>query len=395
MKRTLLIAIALGIVATCHARETRIPLRYTDGEGVRRDLAFASLIEQMPAPDADGLIAIEAEAALRHQFNPDVRRRDAGMPEDPDAVGGEYLPDSVYASYEFIADQPGDYWLWARVRTGEGHWRFRDVVNRTVWWFFDEGGRDEAPENPDEWHWVFRRKVSLREGVNTMQITDYGYEFPLIDRFVFAPSEDWTPEGAGPEVVMRENAEGWVETVPIDIPGLQSVVAIGGLPHESKQVQWRFGEGEWQALGVPTDQNGWPVRSMDLDIPDAEGALQFRIALEALENAPVDILSFPPNVTVEVDDRLVELLSGNARLLLDRETADLFVLAGRGAVVSPSEPAPLFSIDFKLPVERRKVRVDPNSVTEIIAENDENRGWLWNEQEPREVVTAPQSVEVA
>ncbi len=398
MKRTLLLGAALLVASVCHAREIMIPLRYADGEGVRRDLAFASLAREVPAPDAGGVIAIEAEGALRHQFDPNVRDAGAPMPEDPDAVGGEYLDQAVFASYEFLADRAGDYWLWVRVRTGEGRWRFRDVVNGTIWYFFDEGGRDEAPENAAQWHWMPRRKVTLREGFNRLALTDYAYSFPQIDRFVFAPAEDWTPEGAGPASVTRENAEGWVETAPIDIPGLQGVVAIQGLPHESKRVQWRFSDGsarsEWTALDVPVDANGFPQSQLALGLAAGDGPLQFRVALGPVPDAG-SILSTYPSVTAEVTERCVEMLDGNTRLLLDRETAALLMVAERGAISSPSEPRPLFSIDFKLPGERRVMRVDPESVTEFLAEYDENRGWPWKPQVPQEVTTAPQSVEVA
>lgn len=392
MKRALLVIIALMAVSPCHAREVTIPLRYADGECVRHDLAWASLAHEVPAPDADGVIAVEAEAALRiqHELGAPTTLE---MMRDPDAAHGAFLHDAVYASYEFLADRAGEYRLWARVRTGEGQWRFRDVVNGTVWWFFDEGGRDEAPENPDQWHWMPRRKVTLREGYNRLQVTDYGYEFPQIDRFVFAPSEDWAPEGTGPEVVTRRNETGWVETAPIEIPGLQRILAIAALPPGCTRLQWRFGEGEWTAVEVPTGDHGLP-QPPPLDIQAGDGPLQVRLTLVS-PGGIFNIVQPAPCIVAEVSDRLVEMKHERTRLLLDRETGGLLMLGEGWANVNPGEPTPLFSIDFKLPGERRVVRVDPQSVTEIIAEYDDSRGWLWKPQEPQEVITAPRSVEVA
>ncbi|MFW5869260.1 MAG: hypothetical protein ACOCX2_15650, partial [Armatimonadota bacterium] len=277
-----------------------------------------------------------------------------------------------YAGYEFLADQAGEYWLWARVRTGEGHWRFRDVVNGTVWWFFDEGGRDEAPENPDQWHWMFRREVTLREGYNRLQVTDYGYDFPQIDRFVFALTEDWTPEGDGPKAVTRQNETGWVETAPIEIPGLQRIDRIDFLPPGCTRLQWRFGEGEWAAREVPLDEDGFP-ETLPLDSLAGDGPLQVRLTLSPPSGFD-NVLQPPPLLTAQVSDRLVEMGDEHTRLLLDRETAGLLMVGEFEATANPGTPHPLFSIDFKLPGERRKVRVDPVSVTEIIAEHDETRG---------------------
>ena len=104
-----------------------------------------------------------------------------------------------------------------------------------------------------------------------------------------------------------------------------------------------------------------------------------------------NIVQPAPCIVAEVSDRLVEMKHERTRLLLDRETGGLLMLGEGWANVNPGEPTPLFSIDFKLPGERRVVRVDPQSVTEIIAEYDDSRGWLWRPQEPQEVITAPRS----
>ncbi len=128
MKRIVLLLAALTIAASCHAREVRIPLRYAAGEGAIFDTRGAIANTHVPVADTDGFIAMEAEWADRHQFDPDIRHAKAPIPEDAGASAGAFLDHAVFASYELLANADGDYWLWARVRTGEGHWRFRDVV---------------------------------------------------------------------------------------------------------------------------------------------------------------------------------------------------------------------------------------------------------------------------
>jgi len=64
------------------------------------------------------------------------------------------------------------------------------------------------------------------------------------------------------------------------------------------------------------------------------------------------------------------------------------------AVAYPSVARPLIAIDFKLAGERRIVRVDPVSMTEVPIELVEKRGWVQQPQEPQAVETPPRSVEV-
>ncbi|MEA3402697.1 MAG: hypothetical protein U9R79_15765 [Armatimonadota bacterium] len=375
------------------AREVTIPLEIADGEGCRFDARGAQLLARVPTPNDDGLIAIEAEETVRHQFDPNVRHANTSMPQDPDSSAGRYLDHAVYASYQFIARQPGDYWLWVRVRTGEGRWRFRDVVNGTVWWFFDEPERNEPPDEPDRWHWAKRRKVTLGEGFNRLVVTDYGYDFPQVDRFVFAPSEDWRPEGMGPEVIADMATGGWVETSPLTIPGLQRLVRLEGLPGQTAEVSARTEESEqWQRVHHGLVSSG-QVR-LDGTAPAGDG-LQFRIWLSGVSSM---MREGSLAAVAEVDEsRYVELHSGRTRLVLDGETAGLFLVqdAESGeAIAMPGRPQPLISVDFKRAGQRRKVRVDPEGVTELIAEHDERRGWLWQEQEPQPAITEPRSVKV-
>ncbi|MGC9319691.1 MAG: hypothetical protein ACP5KN_16790, partial [Armatimonadota bacterium] len=394
MRRMALIAGCILAGALCHAREVTIPLEIADGEGCRFDARGARLLDRVPVPDDDGLIAIEAEEAVRHQFDPSVRHASAPMPQDPDAAGGGYLDHAVYASYQFTAGRAGDCWLWARVRTGEGRWRFRDVVNGTVWWFFDEPERNEPPEEPGRWHWAMRRKVTLREGINRLVITDYGYDFPQVDRFALAPSEDWQPEGMGPEVVAGIVTEGWVETSPLTIPGLRRVVRLEGLPGQTAEVSARTGSAEqWQSVHEGIAPSGEVM--LDGAVPTGD-ALQFRLMLSGTSSI---VREGSLALVAEVDDRrYIELQSGRTRLVLDGETAGLFMVqdAETGEVIAmPGRATPLLSVDLKRAGERRKLRVDPEGVTEIIAEHDEQRGWLWREQQPQPVITEPRSVEVS
>ncbi len=391
----LIAVLVCAFLVPAAAREITIPLEIADGEGCRFDARGAELLAGVPGANDEGLIAIEAENAVRHQFDPRVRHTTAPMPEDPEAAGGAYLDHAVYASYQLVAQEAGEYWLWVRARTDVGHWRFRDVVNDTVHYFFDEErkGGDAEDDPPEGWHWVLRRKVRLSEGSNRLVVTDYGYSFPQVDRFVFAPSEDWQPEGAGPEPVTTGTMQGQIETAPVTIPGLQRLVRIEGLPGQTVEVSARMqGSDEWQAV----HEGLLPSGELPLDDAAPTGeALQFRIALSGISSI---MREGNLALVAEVDDeRYVQLESGRTRLVLDGETAGLFLVqdSETGEAVSmPGRPVPLISVDFKRPGERRKVRVGPVSVTEVIAEHDERRGWLWQEQEAQEVATEPRSVEV-
>lgn len=393
MMRTIVCAALLVLTAGLpEAREVTIPLEIVEGERCRFDARGAMLLGEVPGPGPDGLIAIEAEQPLRHYFDPNVRRADAPMPADSDAAGGAYLDQATFASYEFTADRAGEWWLWARVRgDAVGHYRFRDVVNGTVWYFFDEErkGGEAADDPPLGWHWVLRRKVNLRAGANHLEITRYGYSFPEIDRFVLAPAEDWQPEGLGPEVATAVPLTGWVQTAPITIPGLQRLVRIEGLPGQAGQVSLRAGD-QWTPVHEGLRQSGMA----DLDIEPAE-PVELRLTLTAASSiGGMGALA----LVAEVDDaRWAELVSGRTRLVFDAQTAGLFLVQDTEtgeALVYPSVARPQIALDFKLAGERRVVRVDPESVTEVPIELVENRGWVQQPAQPRTVATPPRSVEV-
>ncbi len=396
MTRTLpVVCLLCALVGSAHAREVTIPLEIADGRGCRFDARGAELLGTVPAPNADGLIAIEAEDTVRHHFDPKVRFADVPMPEDPEAVGGAYLDHATFAAYQFSADRAGEWWLWVRVRDDDvGHRRFRDVLNGTVWYFFDEQrkGGEAEDDPPLGWHWVMRRKVTLREGLNRLEITPYGYLFPEVDRFVFAPTEAWQPEGTGPAVATVGVTAGWVETVPVTIPGLERLVRIQGLPGQTVEVSVRGDPAEeW----VTVHEGVVPSGAIDLGAPSPGDAVQFRLALSGISSIA---RAGEPALVAEVDDaRYAQLDSGRTRLVFDAQTAALLMVqdAETGqAVAYPSVARPLIAIDFKLAGERRIVRVDPVSVTEVPIELVEKRGWLERPEEPRPVETPPRSVEV-
>ncbi|MGD9495378.1 MAG: hypothetical protein AB7Y46_03605 [Armatimonadota bacterium] len=219
------------------------------------------------------------------------------------------------------------------------------MVNGTVWNFFDEerkGGEAEGGP-PLGWHWVMRRKVTLREGANRLEVTPYGYSCPEIDRFAFAPTEGWQPEGAGPEVATAVPLTGWMQTAPITIPGLQRLVRIEGLPGQAGQVSLRTADG-WKVAHQGLRLSG----VADLDIEPTE-PVEFRLILTAAS-------SFGGRgalaLVAQVDDaRYAQLESGRTRLVLDARTAALFMVqdAETGeAIAWPWEPRPLIAIDFKL-----------------------------------------------
>ncbi|MGD9495377.1 MAG: hypothetical protein AB7Y46_03600 [Armatimonadota bacterium] len=111
-------ALLLATAACAATRQVTIPLEIAAGQSCPFDARGAELLGKIPAPNADGLIAIEAEDLVRHHFDPKVRLADAPMPKDPEAAGGAHLDRATFASYEFTADRASDWWLWVRVRTG-------------------------------------------------------------------------------------------------------------------------------------------------------------------------------------------------------------------------------------------------------------------------------------
>jgi len=387
----LVMLLAPGL-ARAETKAVRIPLEIASGESCLFDARGARLLDEVPAPDADGLIAIEAEQPVRHFCRPDLRHPGAPLPQDAECAGGGYLDAASYASYEFHATEAGDYWLWARVATPKGKSRFRDDVNGTIHYFFEE-----ESEQPQPWHWVMRRKVRLRAGSNRLIVVAYGYSFPKIDRFVFAPSEAWQPEGLGPEVTMTPITEGWVATSPILIPGAKALVALEGLPGEAAALEYSTDDGQsWTELAF--DAAARPRRS---PLPSGEAGplsglpLSFRLKLAPGAQPDPGRL----NLVAEVDtDHFVELADAQNRLVFDGRTGGLFIIENlaTGEVVScAGRSRPLVSVDFKRPGEAEWMRVGPESVTKLLAKEGRRPGlWVQEQQEPQRAELNPRSVEV-
>ena len=72
-------------------KTVRIPLEIARGENCFFDARGARLLDEVPAPNADGLIAIEAEQPVRHFCRPEVRHPGAPLPQDAECSGGGYL----------------------------------------------------------------------------------------------------------------------------------------------------------------------------------------------------------------------------------------------------------------------------------------------------------------
>ncbi len=122
----LLVAVLAASASLAASVETTVPLEWFAGEGCVFDARGATALRDVPAPDADGLIVIEAETPLRYFCDPDKREAGAPMPTDPEASAGGYINRVVSAQYQFHADATGDHWLWMRVATPAGRSRVRD-----------------------------------------------------------------------------------------------------------------------------------------------------------------------------------------------------------------------------------------------------------------------------
>ena len=183
MTRFSCLAVLVGLLSASASLaatvETTVPLEYIRGDGCIFDARGATTLRDVPAPDAeDGRIVLEAETPLRHFCDPDKQRQGAPMPADPDASGGACIEGVVSARYQFHSDLGGDFWLWMRVATPKGTSRIRDIVNGGMWYFLDEKDKEE----PEGWHWVFRRKVGLRKGINRLTLTEFHCAFPKVDQ---------------------------------------------------------------------------------------------------------------------------------------------------------------------------------------------------------------------
>ena len=359
--------------------ETTVPLEYVRGEGCVFDARGATALRDVPAPNADGLIVIEAETPLRYFCDPRYRHEGAPMPTNPEASAGGYIEDVVTAQYRFHADRAGDHWLWMRVATPKGTSRVRDIVNGGMWYFLEEKGNEE----PQGWHWVFRRKVALREGINHLALTEFHAAFPKVDQVLFSPLEEYTPEGVFEETRTLPGVA-WVETAPVTVPGLVELVGVTGLPAQAIAVEVAFGDGGRET--VPHDP---AARTADLGGLEGEGALRMRVTLEGGGEADPGKIA----LAARVDPRqFVDISDGQTRCVFDADTGGLFLMedlsAGR-AVCCPATPRPLVSVDLKRQGEAEWTRFGPESVTQVLWKEDQRKRWVQDPQGPEPAQVRP------
>lgn len=382
MKGSLRVVLVVMVTAgICHPEPvmTTIPLEYVRGEGCVFDARGATLPADLPGQREDGIIVIEAERPLRYFCDPRLRAEGAAPPTDPAASGGKYLDQIVTAQYQFRVQTAGEYWLWLRVATPKGTSRVRDLVNGGMWYFYEEKDKEAA----EGWYWGQRRKVTLAAGLNRLALTEYHTVTPAVDQVLFAPSEQFAPEGTYQERRVP-NSEGWVETAPVAVPGLVRLTRVIGLPAQTSAVQAALGGGAWQALRYdPTAQTA------SLDGLAGEGALKVRVQLApGVEPEPGKIA-----LQAEVDPRrFVDLDDGQTRCVFDADSGGLFLIedlrAGR-AICTPGAPRPLVSVDLKHPGEAEWTRMGPESVTRVVWKEIRSGTWGQSAEAPEAAQVRP------
>ncbi len=361
---------------------TTIPLEYASGDGCAFDARGATALQSVPGPDADGRIVIEAEAPTRYFCHPDFRRSDAPLPTDADASAGGFIDHVITARYQFVAPAAGEHWLWLRVSTPEGTSRIRDIVNGGMWYFLEEKDNEE----PQDWHWVQRRSITLKEGLNHLTLTEFHLATPAIDQLIFSPVEDFTPDGTYDETRVAP-AVASVETSPILIPGAQELLQVTGLPAQTSSVSASLAAGAW--CEIPYDP---ATRCADISSIAPGQSLRLRVQLDADLQADPGKLALVARVE---SAQFVDISDGQTRCVFDTATGGLFLIedltAGR-AVACPGVPRPLVSVDLKRAGEAQWTRIGPESVTEVLWEEVRER-WVQVPQEPVAAEVRPKSCE--
>ncbi len=141
--------------------DPQIEQRFNVARGQEAEKQAQTLQQAIYQPESSVIVAIEGEAALKHNLN----QRLACPTKHGSLSGGRWItheanydqgtPDSIKASYEFAINEPGRYRLWARefwiqlastvkFRVDGGEWHYAD--RRTIF-------RDVAPRISG-WMWI-------------------------------------------------------------------------------------------------------------------------------------------------------------------------------------------------------------------------------------------------
>ncbi len=371
------------LVSAAGARgaELAAPLEIVRGEGCRYDAQSARGLKKVVGPNADGVIVLEAEDAVRAAFRPDAA---PGPSRDPDASGGLAAEALVFARYAFVSPKPQKLVVWARAATRKGPWCFWEFLNgQHVGSFFRQP--KGSPATP--YHWVRRGERAARRGWNWFDVIEFGYRFPKVDKWVLAPAGH-TPRGLGPKAAFQSNASAVAETRDERIPGVLRFLALEGVGDAAVEASQDAGK-TWRP--VPVAAGRGDLRRVRLD---ASAPVRFRFRLR-----PGRAIG-PLRLRAEVDpNRCIQLAHGDTRLVFDRETGGLFLMENTktgDAVVAPGRPRPIVAIDFKKTGEGKWTRISPEGVTPRVAKPNPRRKGRWIEQAqaftPRE--TRPESVRV-
>ena len=367
------IACVLTVCSVSPAEDLTVPLEIVAGEGCVYDAHSARAVGKVAGPNAEGVIVIEAETPLRHVCRPNVRHIDAPAPTDASASGSAYMDALVYARYAFVSPKNQDLVVWARAAAEEGHWRFWEYLNgRHVALFQDM----KVESKPKGWHWIERGSRPANAGWNWLDVIEYGYQFPKIDKWVLAP-KGYAPTGLGPMPTIQNSAKAWVETADVQVPGLNRVVAIEGLAADAKLSVSTDSGKTWRAL--PVAQGAANLGGITTE---ADGTVRFKVEFSK------DRAVGPLRLKVDVDpQRCVVIEHSDTRVVLDAKTGGLFLVENTktgDVVVAPGKARPMVAIDFKKTGEPKWTRVGPECVVPRVAEPDKRRKgrWVDKAQEP-------------
>lgn len=194
----------IGLLAAFVAAPLELPVLWQDTAGLRVDSRAAVWLPTLPAPDANGVIALSEPTRTA---------------DDPDAPADAVPP---LVRYDFLVPAAAEYVVWLRVAPTADKNRLAEILDGRRYTgpaMVESTAADRSPR------WLERPRIKVGAGPHRLVLAVDGYTMPRILAVVLQPVGAAPPDGEPPAGIAAANRPIELVSLPlapgarVDLPG--------------------------------------------------------------------------------------------------------------------------------------------------------------------------------